>query len=64
MSGSATWCDDELQIKKIAADAMGFVTGIDEHHILFEFCLDRALWTRWLDFGKPEHRPNYVRWKF
>ena len=63
MSGSATSRDDELQLRELAADAMGFVTGVDEHHILFEFNLDRALWTRWLDFGKPDHRPNYTRWK-
>ncbi len=45
-----------------AADAMGFATGVDEHHILFEFRIERALWTRWLDFGTPDHRPQRLGW--
>ncbi len=62
ISGTAILCDDNLLLRQDAAIAMGFATGIDKHHILFEFNIDRALWTRWLDFGKPEHRPDYVRW--
>ena len=45
-----------------AARAMGFATGIDEFHILYEFRIDKALWTTWLDFGTTNHRPEYVRW--
>ena len=63
VSGVAVICTDEDEFRNSAAEAMGFVTGVDEHHILFEFKMDRALWTRWLDFGKPDHRPNRLLWK-
>ena len=33
-----------------------------EHERLFEFDLDRAGWTVWLDFGTPNHRPRHHRW--
>ena len=63
VSGRAIACDDERDFRDSAAAAMGFATGVDEHHILFEFLIDRALWTRWLDFGTKDHRPEYVRWR-
>ncbi|MEM7016316.1 MAG: pyridoxamine 5'-phosphate oxidase family protein [Pseudomonadota bacterium] len=63
ISGEALYCDTESSFREEAARAMGFVTGVDEHHILFEFVFDRALWTQWLDFGTPQHRPQYTRWK-
>lgn len=63
VSGEAIECDHETQFRDTAADAMGFVTGVDEHHILFEFVFDRALHTQWLDFGTPDHRPLYNRWR-
>lgn len=63
MSGEALNCDAEIAFRTEAAEAMGFATGVDEHHILFEFLLDRALWTRWLDFGTKDHRPRYERWR-
>jgi len=62
VSGEATYLNADAEFRAASADAMGFVTGVDEHHILFEFRFDRALWTRWLDFGTPDHRPNYTRW--
>lgn len=62
LSGEARCCDQESEFRDRAAAAMGFATGVDEHHVLFEFLIDRALWTRWLDFGTPDHRPEYVRW--
>jgi hypothetical protein len=62
ISGEATLCDSNVELRQEAALAMGFATGVDEHHILFEFKIDRALWTKWLDFGKPKHRPEYSRW--
>ena len=46
-----------------AAAAMGFATGVDEHHVLFELGIDRALWTRWLDFGTADHRPLRKGWR-
>jgi hypothetical protein len=63
VSGEAFCCDSDFDFRNAAANAMGFATGIDEHHILFEFRFDRALWTQWLDFGTPEHRPKYTRWR-
>jgi hypothetical protein len=62
VSGESICCDTNGELRKEAAKAMGFVTGVDEHHILFEFTLDRALWTKWLDFGTPNHRPHHQRW--
>jgi hypothetical protein len=63
LSGEARRITDEPEFHQLAVAAMGFATGVDEHHILFEFQTDRALWTRWLDFGTPDHRPDYVRWR-
>jgi hypothetical protein len=62
ISGNAHLCEDDKSLRDRAADAMGFATGVDEHHILFEFLVDRALWTMWADFGTPNHRPNYTLW--
>jgi hypothetical protein len=55
-------CDRHFRLK--AETAMGFATGIDDHHILFEFKIDRALWTTWVDFATENHRPKYTRWRF
>jgi len=60
--GEADCCDGEAEFRNAAADAMGFAAGIDQHHVLFEFRFDRALHTRWLDFGSSDHRPQRVRW--
>lgn len=62
LSGEARCCDQESEFRDRTTAAMEFATGVDEHHVLFEFLIDRALWTRWLDFGTPDHRPEYVRW--
>lgn len=62
LSGEAKYVDEDVRFRSKAATAMGFATGVDEHHILYEFLLDRALWTRWIDFGTKDHRPNRVRW--
>jgi len=63
VSGEAILCDSNKDLRPKAALAMGFATGVDEHHILFEFKIDSALRTKWLDFGMPEHRPEYNRWR-
>ena len=62
VSGESIECDAQLEFREKAGIAMGFATGIDEHHVLFEFQIDRALWTRWVDFGTSQHRPEYKRW--
>ncbi len=33
------------------------------HGALFEFELDVAGWTTWLDFNTPNHRPRHHRWR-
>ncbi len=30
---------------------------------LFEFSIRQVGWTRWLDFGTPDHRPLHHRWR-
>lgn len=62
IGGEARCCDDDADLREVAAEAMGFATGVDAHHILFEFFIDQALWTRWLDFGTANHRPSRQRW--
>ena len=59
---SGTASQDVTVSRETAASAMGFATGVDEHHVLFELRLDQVLWTRWLDFGTPAHRPQRLRW--
>ena len=62
ISGETAGIDQDRPLREAAIEAMGFATGVDEHHKLFEFRIDRALATRWLDFGTPRHRPEYTRW--
>ena len=62
-SGEADYCDDELGFRARAGKAMGFFTELAHGEKLFEFRLDRALWTTWLDFGTPDHRPEHRRWR-
>ena len=35
----------------------------DEQHLLYEFPLDRALWTTWANFQQPGMRPVHRVWK-
>jgi len=62
ISGVASNINEDMELRQDAEVAMGFATGVDEHHILYEFKLERALWTRWLDFGTPDHRPSQKLW--
>jgi len=55
--------NEDEALREKAADAMGFFTGVDEHHILYEFLIDQALWTIWLDFGTADHRPQRKQWR-
>lgn len=64
LSGEASHCVSESSFRQKAAVQMGFATGVDEHHILVEFKVDRVLWTTWLDFGTPDHRPVHKRWGY
>ncbi len=42
---------------------MGFVHELDDVEVMFEFKMDRALRTTWLDFGTKDHRPQFERWQ-
>ena len=65
VSGKAVYRNDISELRGAADLAMGFATGsADEQHLLYEFLIDRALWTTWENFGTPDHRPNYRRWRF
>ena len=64
VSGKATCRNDDTELRATVDLAMGFATGsADERHRLYEFLIDRALWTTWENFGTPQHRPNYRRWQ-
>jgi hypothetical protein len=63
VTGEAQEINHDARLRSLATDAMGFATGVDEHHVLFEFAFDRALHTVWLDFGTPNHRPKRLVWR-
>lgn len=63
MTGKARCIDEETDFRPIALAAMGFVTDNDTGESLYEFLIDKALWTRWLDFGTPDHRPERKVWR-
>lgn len=63
ITGKARCIDEETDFRPIALKAMGFVTDNDTGETLYEFLIDKALWTRWLDFGTPDHRPERKVWK-
>lgn len=63
LSGEAVEVDSDLELRRHAMNAMGFATGVDQSHVLFEFLFDRALHTEWLDFGTPRHRPSRTTWR-
>ncbi len=60
VSGHARRVDRPAEIERLAA-VMTWVNT--EHEALFEFELDVAGWTTWLDFGTPKHRPQHHRWR-
>jgi len=62
VSGRAIELISEPDLRARAAEVMGFATGIDSSHVLFEFLFDRALHTEWLDFGMASHRPRRNIW--
>lgn len=62
ISGKAVCIHEEETFRARALKAMGFITEAEEAEILYEFLIDRALSTRWLDFGTPNHRPERTVW--
>jgi len=63
LSGEAVEADSDPVLRSRAANRMGFATGVDQGHVLFELLLDGALHTRWLDFGTADHRPIRTVWR-
>lgn len=64
VTGEAVEITGDPDLRMRTATAMAFATGVDDHHVLFEFRIDRALHTRWLDFGTPGHRPQRRHWRW
>ena len=63
IAGHAEPAEEDLAFRTRAHEAMGFVHEDKGFEALFEFRLDRALHTTWLDFGTPAHRPQFDRWQ-
>ena len=53
-AGRAVRVDDE-QVRAAISACMPY-SDIDARHILYEFCVDRALWTTWTTPTQPVHR--------
>ena len=62
ISGKAVCIHEEAAFRTAALKAMGFVTEADEGEILYEFLIDHSLWTKWLNFGTLDHRPERIVW--
>lgn len=60
VSGHARRVDEEARIEQLAALMEWAKPG---QEWLFEFDLELAGWTRWIDFGTPRHRPQHYRWR-
>jgi len=59
VGGRARPVEDSAVIERTLA-AMPWAKS--DHERLFEFYIERAGWTAWLDFGTPNHRPRHHRW--
>lgn len=51
----------EAPLRALALAAMPF-DDADERHILYEFGLERVLWTQWENFQQPGMRPVHRLW--
>ncbi|MBD3648752.1 MAG: pyridoxamine 5'-phosphate oxidase family protein, partial [Pseudomonadales bacterium] len=63
IAGRAERIDSESAFRQRAYESMGFVHEMDDIEVMFEFTLDRALHTTWLDFGTKDHRPQFRKWR-
>ena len=43
ISGEAHPCNEEAEFRSRVASSMGFATGVDEHHIFYDF------WDKWMN---------------
>ena len=60
VSGHARRIEEPEVVERLAT-AMSWARP--DHEALFEFDLDMAGWTIWLDFGTSKHRPQHHRWR-
>jgi hypothetical protein len=60
MSGRAQRQPDP-GLREVALAAMLYADA-DERHILYEFFVERALWTTWENFQQPGMRPIHRTW--
>jgi hypothetical protein len=49
-------------LRRVALAAMPY-DDADARHLLYEFSLERALWTTWQNFQKPGMRPVHRVWR-
>ena len=52
----------EAPLRETVLSAMPY-TDADERHLLYEFALERALWTTWENFQRPGMRPIHRSWR-
>jgi hypothetical protein len=52
--------DPEIRVAVLAAMPYD---DADDRHLLYEFSLERALWTTWENFQKPGMRPVHRVWR-
>lgn len=50
------------ETRERARNATGGRLGGHDFEVLFELGIERALHTRWVGWGTPETRPEYVKW--
>jgi hypothetical protein len=53
--------EPDADLRARIAAAMPYPVAL-EHEALYEFDVELAVWTRWLDFATPRHRPLHHRW--
>ena len=51
----------DVTVREAVIAAMPY-DDADEQHLLYEFALDRALWTTWQNFNQPGTSPVYRVW--
>ena len=61
IAGKAHRVRDETMRQMVLA-AMPY-NEVDEQHLLYEFILERAMWTTWENFQKPGMRPIHKVWR-
>ena len=61
MSGRARR-ETDPGLRQVALAAMPY-SDADEHHLLYEFLVERTLWTTWENFQQPGMRPVHRKWR-